>query len=496
MLRKRLISGTAAMVFVLGCAGAPVFEGLDLSFGINASAEDAQNKCGDDLVWNIESGVLSVTGTGNMTDYTAGGAPWYGYAMTKAFIKKGAESVGSNAFGSSGQLLSTFTAGTVLSVGESAYENCTELLVADLSDGLTSVGDYAFCGCTKLLSVRIPASVTAVGEKAFGYKSRTDETPDPGFKIYCYAGTAGEAYAQANSIEYELLEDNYTKDDVLTVCREAGGGSLITEPIQKFLDESGEFFNSDDYAAIIAGIKETSRRYLAPVSANIFRTTPDKLSDTERNTLFLLVAMGQNVDDILNYLQLVTDCRGLNISIGLDGQGKTAVDYTVSDEKKVEAGFSAFAVPVIDSDNEVAPDLTQLTVTAFDAEMNEVLSVNAEANGKVDLRELPAGDYELVFRLDCFAPRTVEYTAGTHIGKVELCKYGDLNSDGIVDGADIALMQQKAAGWDVKFIYKETADVDLSGDHTNADLAILQKLMAGWTVTIGDGKTLEKKNIT
>ena len=33
--------------------------------------------CGDNLTWNLTNGVLTISGTGTMSDFTLGGAPWY-----------------------------------------------------------------------------------------------------------------------------------------------------------------------------------------------------------------------------------------------------------------------------------------------------------------------------------------------------------------------------------------------------------------------------------
>ncbi len=492
MLSKRLISGTAALALVLGCAGAPAFGGL--SFGILASAEDVQNKCGDELVWDIdESGVLTVTGTGDMTGYAEGGAPWSSKAVTKVFIKKSAASVGSWALGGSETLVSTSAANTVLSVGNSAYENCSELQVADLTRGLKTVGDYAFCGCTKLLGVRIPASVTQIGEKAFGFGSRTDEAPNPDFKIYCYPGTAGEAYAKENNIQYELLEDNYTKADVVSVCYSAGGGNLIADPIEVFLNENDQYFNSEDYAAIIVGLKEASRRYIAPVALKLYNKPTDKLTETEIGMVLLMVSLGNDLNEIFNYLELVTETRGINITIGKDVLGKTTVDYKTTDEKKAETDVTATVVPVYNSSLEIAPDLTKAKLSVFDAEGVPLFSVNADADGRFTLYELGEGEYTLMAELDGFAPRVMEYAPNSKLGEIKLCKYGDVNASGNVDGADIALMQQKSAGWNVEFVYKEAADTDLSGSYTSGDLSRLQQYIAGWSVILGDGKTLAKK---
>ena len=83
-----------------------------------------EGTCGASLTWELTNdGTLTISGTGDMTDFTERG-PWY-----------------------------------------EEYSN--DILALKVADGVTSVGDFAFSGCTKLASVTLPASVTRIGEKAF-----------------------------------------------------------------------------------------------------------------------------------------------------------------------------------------------------------------------------------------------------------------------------------------------------------------------------------------
>ena len=68
---------------------------------------------------------------------------------------------------------------------------------------------------------------------------------------------------------------------------------------------------------------------------------------------------------------------------------------------------------------------------------------------------------------------------------MKLCKLGDVNGDGTCDSADVALMQKKLGGWNVSYVYDETADIDLSGKSDSSDLSVLQKYLAGWKVAFG-----------
>lgn len=83
-----------------------------------------EGTCGASLTWELTNdGTLTISGTGDMTDFTERG-PWY-----------------------------------------EEYSN--DILALKVADGVTSVGDFAFSGCTKLASVTLPASVTRIGVEAF-----------------------------------------------------------------------------------------------------------------------------------------------------------------------------------------------------------------------------------------------------------------------------------------------------------------------------------------
>lgn len=89
-----------------------------------------RGSCGTDVRWYLDvcTGVLRIEGTGAMTNFADGDAPW--------------------------------------------YSRRTSITSVTIASGVTSIGTYAFYGCSNLSSVSIPASVTAIGNYAF---------------IFCYA---------------------------------------------------------------------------------------------------------------------------------------------------------------------------------------------------------------------------------------------------------------------------------------------------------------------
>ena len=96
----------------------------------------------------------------------------------------------------------------VTGIKSNAFSGCTELTSVTIPDSVTYIDYSAFYNCTSLKEVTIPASVNFINDIAFGYYSddNFDTRKIDNFKIYCYAGTAGEQYAKDNGFDYELLE--------------------------------------------------------------------------------------------------------------------------------------------------------------------------------------------------------------------------------------------------------------------------------------------------
>ncbi|MCC8045061.1 MAG: leucine-rich repeat protein [Clostridiales bacterium] len=96
----------------------------------------------------LENGVLTLTGSGAMTDYTSStyhNAPWYGYEMDKIVISEGITHVGDRSF---------------------AYCKAAEV---SLPESLLTIGEYAFYGSETLTGISIPDAVTSIGDLAFAY---------------------------------------------------------------------------------------------------------------------------------------------------------------------------------------------------------------------------------------------------------------------------------------------------------------------------------------
>ena len=125
---------------------------LTITSGLNltAYADVKTGKCGDNVTYSLDTstGVLTISGTGKMTDYH--------YYDSTPFYKDTKIKVITIDFG-------------VTSIGEYAFSNCTSLTSITIPSSVTSIGGGAFCWCTSLASITIPSSVTSIGGGVFEY---------------------------------------------------------------------------------------------------------------------------------------------------------------------------------------------------------------------------------------------------------------------------------------------------------------------------------------
>ncbi len=193
--------------------------------------------CGTGVTYSLtDDGVLTISGSGAMTDYAnVGSRPWnsdsYRNQITSVVIESGVTSIGSNAFYGCTNLASVGIFTSVTTIGNNAFEGCSSLTAIVVPASVTSIGANAFKSCSSLAKVNIFAydPMTSCGDNAFDGASDGLKIYVPNFKGEDYE-TGWPAYA--SNIE-ELQACDYcgkpsvnggknvawtlTKADVLTI---------------------------------------------------------------------------------------------------------------------------------------------------------------------------------------------------------------------------------------------------------------------------------------
>ncbi len=165
-----------AMCVVMALTAAPLggFVGLDLPSLFDFRAEAASSgTCGENLTWTYDSGVLTISGTGAMTDWYFSNtqskkkAPWYSYNITSVIIDEGVTNIGEYAFYDCDSLTDVLLPQSVTHIDNYAFDSCSELTSLPVGEYPISIGDYAFSNCSGLTDVIIPDNVISIGKSVF-----------------------------------------------------------------------------------------------------------------------------------------------------------------------------------------------------------------------------------------------------------------------------------------------------------------------------------------
>ena len=151
---RRFFAVFICVAVLLGSTPLGGFVGLDLPslFDFKAEAATYSGTCGDNLTWSFDenTGVLSITGTGAMTDYTSSSdVPW---EFHRDYIET--VDIGSG----------------VTTIGDFAFGGCSILTNATIGNSVTTIGVGAFDYCRSLECIIIPESVTTICAGAFVFE--------------------------------------------------------------------------------------------------------------------------------------------------------------------------------------------------------------------------------------------------------------------------------------------------------------------------------------
>lgn len=219
---------TAVFLAVIMLLSVMPIAGIDF---FKASALEASGQLSDTVSYTFDdsTGTLTISGTGNMSDYSRNKSPFYDNSSIKTvIIEDGITSIGKNAFYYCEKLISITLPDRVTSIGDCAFEDCNHLISITIPTSVTSIGDSAFYNCYGLTSVTIPDSVTSIEHSAFyNCYQLTD--------VY-YGGTEEEW----NAIEIESYNDCLLNANIHFIVPDDGRVYLNDTVYYTFDEASGE----------------------------------------------------------------------------------------------------------------------------------------------------------------------------------------------------------------------------------------------------------------
>lgn len=136
---------------------------------LSASALES-GAVGNNLSWVLDAGTLTITGIGEMVNYTDYELPpWYEFRdqIVRVVISDKITSIGNFAFYGCRNLTSVTLPNSVKVIGDYAFASCQRLTTVHMSGSVSSIGNGAFYSCSALESIRLPYGLSYLGSQAF-----------------------------------------------------------------------------------------------------------------------------------------------------------------------------------------------------------------------------------------------------------------------------------------------------------------------------------------
>jgi len=235
----------------------PAYESNKFS-GLDATKDcKSLDKCGPNLLFSIDEDTLTISGTGEMYDYSDTYiAPWYDDRLSIKSI--------------------------------------------EIEDGVTTIGSYAFYECDCFSSVTIPSSITSIGDYAFSYCSGLD---------YIDVKESNEHYQSIDGVLYNK------EGNILVQYPQAMINTSYIIPDTVTFIGNGSFYNNSNLNKVTIGEKvETIGEYAFSSCSFARITIPDSVksiksySFSESSVVFVNIGSGVEEIETLAF----ENCMSLN----------------------------------------------------------------------------------------------------------------------------------------------------------------------------------------
>ena len=168
------VPGTCGTITIDGTGYADGVTDSPSIFGKCGYCGDPSVNDGKNVIWSLNGGVMTISGTGAMEDYSGNtGQPWKDSrsSITSVVVQTGVTHIGNNSLSSFTNMTSVSLPEGLLTIGNSAFsgDNNTSFTEVTIPASVTSIGQQAFYQCNKLTSVTFSAgsNLTSIGIGAF-----------------------------------------------------------------------------------------------------------------------------------------------------------------------------------------------------------------------------------------------------------------------------------------------------------------------------------------
>lgn len=176
LLAAALVFAAAPLAFAMEGAAQTPAENTETAETAPETPEETtapaatSGSCGAGLNWSLSGGVLTITGSGAMTDFPESTmAPWYQSRkdINSVVLPNGLTAIGDIAFYDCKNLVTVNIPSTVTKIGEYAFAHCEKMQMLSIGSSVKVIEEGAFSDCYAVSSLRLPSSLQSIGKKAF-----------------------------------------------------------------------------------------------------------------------------------------------------------------------------------------------------------------------------------------------------------------------------------------------------------------------------------------
>ena len=162
-MKQQLNRILCSMLALLLCVG------LFMAGAKPVSAAETEGACGENASWNLQNGVLTISGAGPMANYNELFLPpWLELSdqIQRVNVDEGITTISPMAFYHGTNLKAVVMPDSVKSLGYLAFAGCTSLVLITMN-GVEQIGNSCFFGCESLVNVTLPVGLKSIGDQAF-----------------------------------------------------------------------------------------------------------------------------------------------------------------------------------------------------------------------------------------------------------------------------------------------------------------------------------------
>lgn len=132
----------------------------------SAAVWAASGKAGKNVRWELNDGVLTITGSGPMKNFGKD-RPFREDRIKKLVVGEGITTIGNNLCRDCLNLITAELPNSLNHIGENAFLNCENLSEIRIPFGTETIAQNAFMNCKTFIEIELPMSIKVVGHSAF-----------------------------------------------------------------------------------------------------------------------------------------------------------------------------------------------------------------------------------------------------------------------------------------------------------------------------------------